>query len=90
MRTAARLIARAFWIFLGLYAAALAIFVIFTFGLFGQDKVPLAGIFLILLGVPWVQLGGVPDAVGPWFAVIAPVGNLAPLAWAALFARRMA
>lgn len=90
MATAAKLITRAFWIFLGLYAVALAFFVVFAFGLLGQEKVPLAGIFLLLLGVPWLQLGGVPNVAPTWFAAIAPVGNLVLLGWAAMFARRLA
>jgi hypothetical protein len=43
----------AFRIFLLLYAAAFALFMVGTFGWFGQDQDPLSGVFLILLGLPW-------------------------------------
>lgn len=90
MKAAARLLTRAVWIFLGLYALALMFFLVFEFGLVGVEKAPMAGIFLILLGVPWLQLAGVPDIVPAGFAVVAPVGNLVLLGWTAVFAQRLA
>lgn len=59
------------------YLVALALLLIGTFGLLGQERDPLSGVFLIPLGVPWVfWLDGVPDSVKPWLAVLAPLLNL--------------
>ena len=56
---------------------ALALLLIGTFGLFGQERDPLSGVFLILLGLPWVSLlDGVSDGPKPWLAVLAPALNL--------------
>ncbi len=64
-----------------LYVAALALFVIGTFGLFGQEQDPLAGVFLVPLGLPWnLWLDGLPDAVRLWLAVLAPALNVFLLA----------
>ena len=63
-----------------LYLAALALLIIGTFGLFGQERDPLAGIFLIPLGLPWnLWLDALPDPVRPWLAALAPMLNLAIL-----------
>lgn len=60
-----------------LYVFALAIFLIGTFGLFGQDRDPLSGVFLIPLGLPWNRFIDVfPEALWPWFAAGAPAINL--------------
>ena len=72
----------AFWIFLGLYALALAVFVIGTFGWFWQPRDPLAGAFLLPLGLPWNLLGdwlGLPAP--PAVALLAPAINLGILYW---------
>lgn len=59
---------------------ALAVLLIGTFGLFGQERDPLAGVFLIPLGLPWVLwLDGFPEVALPWLAVMAPLLNLAIL-----------
>lgn len=64
-----------------LYVAALALFVIGTFGLIGQEQDPLAGVFLVPLGLPWnLWLNGLPDAVRLWLAVLAPALNMFLLA----------
>jgi hypothetical protein len=61
----------------GLYLAALALFLIGTLGLFGSPTGPLAGIFLIPLGLPWnVLLDGISPQALPWVAGGAPVANL--------------
>lgn len=71
----------AFWIFLALYGAALLLFLVGTFGWFGQDKDPLSGVFLMPLGLPWnliadrVGLPGLPSAL------LAPAINAAILFW---------
>lgn len=62
------------------YAAALALFLIGTFGLFGSPQGPLAGVFLIPLGLPWNRLlEWAPDSVRPMLAAAAPLLNLAIL-----------
>ncbi|MEH6547570.1 MAG: hypothetical protein V7701_14125 [Sneathiella sp.] len=58
-----------------LYAVALGLFLVGTFGWFGQDTGPLAGIFLIPLGLPW-SLIEVPDAMLMPVAIGAPLLNL--------------
>ncbi|MBF9030575.1 hypothetical protein HKCCE3408_09220 [Rhodobacterales bacterium HKCCE3408] len=67
----------AFWIFAFLYAAALALFAIGTFGLFGQERDPLSGVFLVPIGLPWNLLGGsLPEAALLWVGLLAPLVNL--------------
>jgi hypothetical protein len=59
------------------YLVALALLLIGTFGLFGQERDPLSGIFLIPLGLPWVfLLDGVSDGLKPWLVALAPALNL--------------
>lgn len=56
---------------------ALALLLIGTFGLFGQERDPLSGVFLIPLGLPWVSLlDGVSDGLKPWLLALAPAFNL--------------
>ena len=63
--------------FAGLYVVALSLFVIGTFGLFGSKSGPLAGIFLIPLGLPWnMMLEASPAPALPWLAASAPIVNL--------------
>lgn len=63
--------------FAGLYVLALALFAIGTFGLSGSKSGPLAGIFLMPLGLPWnLFLGDLPSAALPWLAASAPLLNL--------------
>ena len=60
-----------------LYAAAFLLFLIGTYGWFGSTQGPLAGIFLIALGIPWNRLLGGPPSVAMQAAVIAaPALNL--------------
>ena len=69
-----RWVVRIAWV---LYLVALALLLIGTFGLFGQERDPLAGVFLIPLGLPWViWLDDLPDPVLPWLAALAPLVNL--------------
>lgn len=64
-------------IFAGLYLLALALLLIGTFGLFGQERDPLSGVFLIPLGLPWnLLLDGLPDSLLPWLAALAPLVNV--------------
>jgi hypothetical protein len=63
-----------------LYLTALVLFVIGTFGLFGSPKGPMAGIFRVPLGLPWVKmLDGVSATLRPWLAMATPLVNLCML-----------
>lgn len=65
------------WIVGASYLVALALLLIGTFGLFGQERDPLSGVFLIPLGLPWVSLlDGVSDGLKPWLLALAPAFNL--------------
>lgn len=67
--------------FLLLYIAALGLLAVGTFGLFGAEKDPLSGVFLVPLGVPWaMMIDAAPDAAAPWLAMAAPALNLAIIA----------
>lgn len=65
-----------------LYLVALAVLLIGTFGLFGQERDPLSGVFLVPLGLPWnLMLDAFPEASLPWLAALAPLLNIAILTW---------
>ncbi len=76
-----------------LTVCALGLFAIGTLGLFGAERDPLSGVFLLPLGMPWNRLiDGAPDVLLPWLAAAAPLLNLLIL-WAgcrALHRRRSA
>ena len=62
----------------GLYVVALLLFLVGTFGLFGSDSGPLAGIFLVPLGLPWNRMIDIfPEPLWPWLAAAAPLVNIA-------------
>ncbi|MEZ5864468.1 MAG: hypothetical protein R3D25_10535 [Geminicoccaceae bacterium] len=62
------------------WAAALAIFLIATFGLFDQPRDPLGGVYLLPLGLPWnLLIGSAPDPLRAWLAAAAPLVNIALL-----------
>jgi hypothetical protein len=66
-----------------LYACALGLLAIGTFGLFGAERDPLSGVFLLPLGLPCnLVLDHTPDALRPWLAAAAPLLNLLVI-WAA-------
>ena len=68
-------------VFLVLWALAVALLAIGTFGLFGQAEDPLAGVFLLPLGMPWVLwTDALPERLLPAAALLAPGLNLALLA----------
>ena len=70
------------WAFTFVYIAAFALFLIGTFGLFGSEQGPLAGIFLLPIGLPWNLLVNLaPELAWPWLTALAPAINLA-LLWA--------
>ena len=59
------------------YLVALALLLIGTFGLFGQERDPLSAVFLIPIGVPWVYwIDGLSEPLQPWAAALAPMVNL--------------
>lgn len=73
-----------FWVFLAAYLVALALFLIGTFGLFGQEPSPFSGIYLLPLGLPWYLIGSAFDgAIRPWIAALSPLVNLAIIKWLA-------
>lgn len=60
-----------------LYALAVGLFLVGTFGLFGSPSGPLAGIFLVPLGLPWNRMLDVfPEPLWPTLAALAPALNL--------------
>jgi len=68
-------------LFVVLYGAALLIFLIGTFGWFGQETDPLSGVFLMPLGLPW---NFIADRIGlPGMAVglLSPLINAGILFW---------
>jgi hypothetical protein len=76
-------------IFALLYLFALAILAIGTFGLFGQERDPLSGVYLVPLGLPWIFLvEDVPESARPWLGSLAPAVNLLLLWLICRFASR--
>jgi hypothetical protein len=64
-------------IFAVLFAAAFVLFLIGTYGWFGSPQGPLAGVFLVPLGLPWNRwLDVLPSSLRPAAAVAAPALNL--------------
>jgi hypothetical protein len=59
-----------------LYALALLVWAMGTFGWFGTEKDPLSGVFLIILGQPWARWVDVlPEAIWPLGGILAPAIN---------------
>ncbi|MBW6419688.1 hypothetical protein [Celeribacter sp. PS-C1] len=76
-------------LFAATYLFALAILVIGTLGLFGQEKDPLSGIFVVMLGAPWNRLADLfPPNVMPLVAALTPLVNLGILVSLARWAKR--
>ncbi len=74
MSRVCRIAVRAFAV---VYLLALAIFLIGTFGLFGQERDPLSAVFLLPIGLPWIYyLDAIPDAARAWVGAAAPLLNL--------------
>ncbi|MFM7674226.1 MAG: hypothetical protein ACKO5F_01270 [Synechococcus sp.] len=64
-------------LFAVLYAAALVLFLAGTWGWFGSHRGPLAGVFLLPLGLPWNQfLDPLPAELRLAAAIAAPALNL--------------
>ena len=68
-----------FLIFVALYAMALALLAVGTFGWFGQQEDPLSAVFLVPLGLRWNILADALGIGGPWPAIVAPAINAAIL-----------
>ena len=63
--------------FAALFALALLAYGAGTFGWAGAEKDPLSGVFLILLGQPWVLLiSQLPESVLPAVPALAPSVNM--------------
>ncbi len=72
-----------------LYLVSLALLLIGTFGLFGQEQDPLSGVFLLPLGLPWVLfIDAAPEPAWPWLAALSPLVNIGILMALCRFARR--
>ncbi|MCU9839570.1 hypothetical protein OEZ49_17485 [Ruegeria sp. WL0004] len=71
------------------YLAALFLLLVGTFGWFGQERDPLAAVFLLPLGLPWNQfLDLFGEAFRPWLAALSPLLNLMLLRMICGFAAR--
>ncbi len=70
-----------FWIFFILYSVAVVLFLIGTFGWFGQEPDPLAGVFLMPLGLPWNLIGDKLGLTSAALGILAPAMNLGLLFW---------
>jgi hypothetical protein len=65
------------WIWVALNLAALFLFVVGSFGLFGSDSGPLAGVFLVPLGLPWNGFVDLfPEPFWPWLGAASPLVNV--------------
>lgn len=64
------------------YLIGLCLLAVGTFGLFGAERDPLSGVFVLPLGLPWNLLtGSLPDGAPRILgAVLAPLLNLGILA----------
>lgn len=60
-----------------IYAVACALFLVGTYGAFGSATGPLAGVYLVPLGLPWVWwIDGLPSRLLAAVAIAAPALNL--------------
>lgn len=64
-----------FIVFVVLYALALFLLAVGTFGWFGQPEDPLSGVFLLPLGLPWNIVADKLGFGGPAVMMLAPVIN---------------
>ena len=63
-----------------LWAIAVILLVVGTYGLLGQEKDPLSAVFLIPIGLPWVfWIDGLSEPLRPIAAIFAPLINIAVL-----------
>jgi hypothetical protein len=60
-----------------LYLLALLLFAVGHFGLFGSEQGPLAGVFIVPLGLPWIRfVDAFPEPLWPWLAAGSPLLNI--------------
>lgn len=71
----------AFFIFVLIYALAILLFLIGTFGWYGQARDPLAGVFLMPIGLPWNIIADRLGISGLLAALLAPAVNAGILYW---------
>jgi hypothetical protein len=71
----------AFFMFVGLYATAVVLFLIGTLGWFGQERDPLSGVFLMPLGLPWNLIGDRLGLASAALGLLSPAVNLGILFW---------
>ncbi|MEM9107496.1 MAG: hypothetical protein AAGC96_17750 [Pseudomonadota bacterium] len=73
-----RLLCRAvLWIYSISYLLALFVFAVGIFGWFGANPDPLSGVYLVLIGQPWIYLVDVfPETAWPIAAALTPAINL--------------
>ena len=58
------------WLFGLLYILALVLLLIGTFGMLGSEPDPLAGVYLVPIGLPWILLvDQMPEPLWPWLDV---------------------
>ncbi len=63
--------------YLVLWVLAVILLIIGTFGVFGQERDPLSGVFLLPLGLPWaLWTDGLPETLRPVAAGLAPLVNI--------------
>ena len=67
------------WCFAIYYLGALVVFLIGTYGLFGQERDPLSAVYLVPAGLPWNLIPVGPDEARGWIAAAVPLVNLAIL-----------
>lgn len=78
-----RICMAAWVVLLMVWLFALALFLVGNFGLFGAERDPLSGVFLIPLGLPWNRFVDIfPEPFWPWLTALVPLVNLA-LLWSA-------
>lgn len=70
-----------FGIFAVVYAAALALLLVGTWGLFGQERDPLSAVFLLPMGMPWNLLADRLGLASIATLLLAPLINLGLLFW---------
>lgn len=78
------------WLLTVLYTIALIIFIVGTIGLFGFEKDPLSGVYLIVLGWPWpILTENLPESLLPVSAIASPLINILLLQFLGLWFSKM-
>ena len=63
-------------IFAIMWAFALLVLAIGTFGWFGQERDPLSAVYLVVLGLPWNRLADIIEPLAPVLVIMSPGLNL--------------